>query len=46
MSVADALGLTQTRERGLEGIVAKKKDSIYLPGKRLESWIKIKSRIR
>lgn len=30
-------------ERNLEGIVAKRKDSIYLPGKRSRDWIKIKN---
>jgi bifunctional non-homologous end joining protein LigD len=34
------------QERGLEGIIAKKKDSTYMPGKRSDSWLKIKSRIR
>jgi bifunctional non-homologous end joining protein LigD len=34
------------RERGLEGIIAKKKDSIYLPGKRSDSWVKIKARMQ
>jgi bifunctional non-homologous end joining protein LigD len=34
------------RERGLEGIVAKKKDSIYLPGKRSDNWLKIKARMQ
>ena len=28
---------------GLEGIVAKLKDSIYLPGKRVDTWLKIKN---
>lgn len=30
-------------ERNLEGIVAKRKDSIYQPGKRSRDWIKIKN---
>ena len=34
------------RQRGLEGIVAKRKDSIYLPGRRSNSWLKIKSRMQ
>jgi ATP-dependent DNA ligase len=34
------------RERGLEGIIAKKKDSIYLPGKRSDNWLKIKARMQ
>ena len=33
-----------TKERGIEGIVAKRKDSIYRPGKRTSDGIKIKSR--
>jgi len=32
------------QQMGLEGIIAKKRDSPYLPGKRSEHWIKIKSR--
>jgi bifunctional non-homologous end joining protein LigD len=32
------------KERGLEGIVAKCKTSIYRPGKRSPNWLKIKSR--
>ena len=32
------------KERGLEGIVAKRKASIYRPGKRSPDWLKIKSR--
>lgn len=27
----------------LEGIVAKKKDSLYIPGKRVDTWLKIKN---
>ena len=30
-------------KQGLEGIVAKRKDSIYLPGQRTKDWIKIKN---
>ena len=30
-------------DRGLEGIVAKRKDSIYQPGKRSSAWQKIKA---
>ena len=29
---------------GLEGVMAKRRDSPYLPGKRSESWLKIKAR--
>lgn len=34
-----------TKENGLEGIVAKRKDSKYLIGKRTKEWIKIKNLI-
>jgi bifunctional non-homologous end joining protein LigD len=33
-----------TVEHGLEGIVAKKKDSVYLPGERVKGWLKIKNK--
>jgi DNA ligase D-like protein (predicted ligase) len=33
------------RERGLEGIVAKKKSASYLTGKRVDHWLKIKCRL-
>jgi bifunctional non-homologous end joining protein LigD len=32
------------KERGFEGIIAKRKGSIYRPGKRSPDWLKIKSR--
>jgi bifunctional non-homologous end joining protein LigD len=32
------------KEKGLEGIIAKRKASIYRPGKRSPNWLKIKSR--
>jgi bifunctional non-homologous end joining protein LigD len=32
------------KENGLEGIIAKRKSSIYRPGKRSPDWLKIKSR--
>ncbi|MFQ6397896.1 ATP-dependent DNA ligase [Nocardia sp. KC 131] len=35
---ADALRYSQ--EQGLEGVIAKRKDSVYLPGKRGHSWVK------
>jgi bifunctional non-homologous end joining protein LigD len=35
--------LRASREQGLEGIVAKRLDSPYLPGKRSTSWTKIKN---
>jgi DNA ligase D-like protein (predicted ligase)/DNA ligase D-like protein (predicted polymerase)/DNA ligase D-like protein (predicted 3'-phosphoesterase) len=36
--------LEAAREHGLEGIIAKKRDSKYLPGKRTDCWYKIKIR--
>ena len=38
--------LDAVRERGLEGIMAKRVDSPYLLGKRSSSWIKVKARLR
>jgi DNA ligase-1 len=39
----DGLAFFQaTCEHGLEGIVAKEKSSIYLPGKRSQYWLKVK----
>ncbi|HHX01940.1 MAG TPA: ATP-dependent DNA ligase [Firmicutes bacterium] len=32
-------------ELNLEGIIAKRKDSVYLPGKRSRAWLKIKHRL-
>ena len=32
------------KEMGLEGIMAKQRNSTYLPGKRSDSWLKIKAR--
>jgi bifunctional non-homologous end joining protein LigD len=32
------------KEMGLEGVMAKKRESVYLPGKRSDSWLKIKTR--
>jgi bifunctional non-homologous end joining protein LigD len=34
--------LETTRAQGLEGVVAKRRDSKYFPGRRTESWIKTK----
>ncbi len=38
--------LAATREQGLEGVVAKRLDSLYKPGKRDGSWLKIKNSFR
>jgi DNA ligase D-like protein (predicted ligase)/DNA ligase D-like protein (predicted polymerase)/DNA ligase D-like protein (predicted 3'-phosphoesterase) len=32
------------KQMGLEGIMAKKRDSTYVPGKRSDAWLKIKTR--
>ena len=34
--------LETTRQQGLEGVLAKRRDSLYLPGRRSDSWIKTK----
>jgi bifunctional non-homologous end joining protein LigD len=34
--------LDTTKTQGLEGVVAKRRDSPYLPGRRTESWVKVK----
>ena len=31
-------------EMGLEGVIAKRSDSVYLPGKRVKTWLKFKRR--
>ena len=36
--------LAAVKELGLEGVMAKQRNSVYLPGKRSESWLKIKTR--
>jgi bifunctional non-homologous end joining protein LigD len=35
-----------TKGKGMEGIIAKRKDSIYRPGKRTSDWLKIKARLQ
>jgi bifunctional non-homologous end joining protein LigD len=35
-----------TKAKGMEGIIAKKKDSLYRPGKRTPDWLKIKARLQ
>ena len=37
--------LEATRANGLEGVVAKRWDSVYVPGGRTRSWIKVKVRL-
>lgn len=36
----------QARSRRLEGVVAKRRDSLYEPGKRSRAWLKIKTQLR
>lgn len=38
--------LEATRAQGLEGVVAKRLDSRYEPGKRTRTWLKVKVRLR
>ena len=38
--------LAATVQQGLEGVVAKRLDSIYEPGRRSGAWIKVKNRLR
>jgi len=38
--------LDAARERGLEGVMAKRLDSVYEPGRRSRSWVKVKTRRR
>src|SRR5260370_28223359 len=35
-----------TKEKGMEGIIATRKGSIYRPGKRTSDWLKIKARLQ
>jgi bifunctional non-homologous end joining protein LigD len=35
--------LESTRKQGLEGLIAKLRDSRYVPGKRSDSWVKVKN---
>ncbi len=34
--------LASTRAQGLEGVVAKRRDSTYVPGRRSDAWVKVK----
>jgi ATP-dependent DNA ligase len=43
--IEDGAGLLEAvKEMGLEGIMAKQRQSVYLIGKRSEAWLKIKTR--
>jgi bifunctional non-homologous end joining protein LigD len=35
-----------SKEKGMEGIIAKRKNSLYRPGKRTSDWLKIKARLQ
>ena len=35
--------LEASREQGLEGVVLKRLDSVYVPGKRTDAWLKVKN---
>jgi bifunctional non-homologous end joining protein LigD len=35
-----------TKEKGMEGIIAKRKNSTYSPGRRTSDWLKIKARLQ
>ncbi|MEA2346570.1 MAG: bifunctional non-ous end joining protein LigD [Thermoleophilaceae bacterium] len=37
--------LAATLEQGLEGVVAKRRDSTYEPGRRSQAWVKVKNRL-
>jgi bifunctional non-homologous end joining protein LigD len=37
-----ALLMEMTRAQGLEGLVAKRRDSTYQPGRRTDAWVKVK----
>ncbi|WP_282777246.1 ATP-dependent DNA ligase [Nocardia sp. CC201C] len=38
-----ARALRYSQEHGMEGVVAKRRDSVYLPGKRGQSWVKTRN---
>jgi len=38
--------LEATRDRGLEGVMAKRLGSVYTPGKRTPNWRKVKNRVK
>lgn len=41
--LADAAAVAEaTRAQGMEGVVAKRRDSPYLPGRRSDCWVKVK----
>jgi bifunctional non-homologous end joining protein LigD len=38
--------LAATAEQGLEGVIAKRTDAVYRPGRRSDAWIKVKNEMR
>jgi len=45
--LGDGAALLQaTRARGMEGVVAKRLDSVYEPGRRSRAWVKVKAKPR
>ena len=40
------MALDLTREKGMEGIIAKRKNSVYRTGMRTSDWLKIKARLQ
>ncbi|CAB4894348.1 unannotated protein [freshwater metagenome] len=38
--------LAATAEQGLEGVIAKRTDAIYRPGRRSDAWLKVKHELR
>ena len=38
--------LDAARDKGLEGVMAKRLDSVYEPGRRSRAWVKVKTRLR
>src|SRR2546426_202652 len=41
-TIAAALGEREVRRLRLEGVIAKRRDSPYLPGQRSDAWVKVK----
>ncbi|NED96925.1 DNA ligase D [Phytoactinopolyspora alkaliphila] len=38
--------LEATREQGIEGVIAKRLNSVYQPGRRTRDWLKVKNHVR
>lgn len=46
LRVGGEAGLKRARERGWEGVIAKRADAVYRPGKRSDAWLKLKVEFR